>query len=85
MADDLVDTIKHQCPNNRIVYDRLDSDGRNALEQRQIDVSFGQDIIEYARSVKTPEELKAQLHSAFVCETALKEMKKTDSTRHIRK
>jgi len=75
-ADDLVDAIKHQCPNNRIVYDRLDSDGRNALEQRQIDVSFGQDIIEYARSVKTPEELKAQLHSAFVCETALKEMKK---------
>jgi Xaa-Pro aminopeptidase len=50
-------------------------DARIALEQRQISVSFGQDLIEYARCIKTSEELKAQLRSAQVCQTGLARLK----------
>ena len=74
-ADELADVIRANCGRDRIVVDRLDTDGRVALERRQIGVSFGQDIIEHARCIKTPEELKAQKHSAYVCQAALREMK----------
>lgn len=75
-ADELADVINERCANTRIVVDRLDTDGRHALEARNITVEFGQDVIEYARCIKTPEELKAQKHSAVVCESALYEMRK---------
>lgn len=74
-ANDLAEVIRQRCGNERIVTDRLDADGRKALEERQISVSFGQDVIEQARCIKTPEELKAQKHSALVCETALRAMR----------
>ena len=74
-ADELADVIRAYGGSNQIVVDRLDTDGRVALERRQIGVSFGQDIIEHARCIKTPEELKAQKQSAYVCQTALREMK----------
>ena len=44
-ADELADLIKERCLNNRIVVDRLDTDGRLALENRQISVGFGARII----------------------------------------
>lgn len=75
-ADELADVIGERCAGTRIVVDRLDTDGRHALEARNISVGFGQDVIEYARCIKTPEELKAQKQSALVCETALGEMRK---------
>lgn len=75
-ADELAEVIRQRCGNSRIVTDRLDGDGRAALEDRQISVSFGQDVIEYARCIKTPEELKAQKHSALVCQTALAAMRR---------
>lgn len=74
-ADELASVIHERCANNRIVIDRLDADGRFALERRQVNVSFGQDVIEYARCIKTTEELNAQAHSAVVCETALQMMR----------
>lgn len=74
-ADELADVIRQRCGNSRIAIDRLDADGRNALENRQITVEFGQDVIEYARCIKTSEELKAQKHSALVCDTALAAMR----------
>lgn len=70
-ANELADIISERCHNRQIVVDRLDMDVRTALEQRQVSVSFGQDVIEYARCIKTSEELKAQLHSAQVCQTGL--------------
>lgn len=70
-ANELADIISERCHNRQIVVDRLDMDARTALEERQVSVSFGQDVIEYARSIKTSEELKAQLHSAHVCEAGL--------------
>jgi Xaa-Pro aminopeptidase len=74
-AEELADAIKERCPNNRIVTDRLDGDPRRVLETHQINLSFGQDLIEYARCIKTPDELKAQKRSAHVCQTALRLMR----------
>jgi len=74
-AGDLAAVIAERCPNRRILIDRLDHDARTALEARQITVSFGQDVIEYARCIKTEEEAKAQARSALVCETGLARLK----------
>lgn len=74
-AAELADTIRECCPNNRIAVDRLDGDARAALETHQIVTSFGQDMVEYARCIKTPDEQKAQRRSALVCRTALSLMR----------
>jgi len=66
---------RQQLIESRIAIDRLDGDARDALEQRQVLVSFGQDVIEHARCIKTGEEQKAQARSAFVCETGLARLK----------
>ena len=74
-ADEVADVINERFPNRRIAIDRLDGDARDALERRQVSVSFGQDVIEHARCIKTSEEQKAQARSAFVCETGLARLK----------
>jgi len=74
-ADEVADVIGERFPNKRIAIDRLDGDARDALEKRQVSVSFGQDVIEHARCIKTSEEQKAQARSAFVCQTGLARLK----------
>ena len=74
-AEELADAIKAHCPSNRIAVDRLDGEPREILGSHQIDISFGQGLMEYARCIKTPEEQKAQLRAAHVCKTALKHMR----------
>jgi len=74
-ADEVADVIAERFPNQRIAIDRLDGDARNELEKRQVSVTFGQDVIEHARCIKTEEETKAQARSAFVCETGLARLK----------
>jgi len=74
-ADEVADVIKERFPSRRIAIDRLDGEARDALQRRQISVSFGQDVIEHARCIKTSEEQKAQARSAFVCETGLARLK----------
>ncbi|WP_419904975.1 M24 family metallopeptidase [Kiloniella sp.] len=74
-ADELASVIAERCGSSRIAIDKLEPDGRDALEARQVSTVFGQDIIEYARCIKTPEELVAQKHSATVCLTALRAMR----------
>ena len=74
-ADELAEVIAERCGGGRIALDRLEPDGRSALRERQISTVFGQDIIERARCIKTPEEQIAQQHSALVCLTALQAMR----------
>lgn len=74
-ADEIADVITDRFANQKIAIDRLDGDARRLLEKRQISVTFGQDIIEHARCIKTSEEQKAQARSAFVCETGLARLK----------
>ena len=74
-ADELADAIREHCPNERIGVDRLDGELRHALEERQISVSYGQDLVEYARCIKTPDELIVQRKNAQICQTALRLMR----------
>ena len=78
-AAELADEISERCPNRRIAVDRLDGDPRRALEAHGVEVSFGQDLVEYARRIKTVDELVAQRHSAAICTSALAQMR--DATR----
>ena len=78
-ADELADAIREHCPNSQVAVDRLDGELRHALEARQVTVSFGQDLVEYARCIKTPDELIVQRRNAQICQTALRLMR--DATR----
>lgn len=78
-AAELADEIDQRCGNRRLVVDRLDGDPRRALEAQGVEVSFGQDLIEYARRIKTVDELVAQRHAAAICASALAQMR--DATR----
>ncbi len=74
-AAELAEVITDRCPNQRLAVDRLDGDPRRALEAHGIDVSFGQDLVEYARRIKTVDELVAQRHAAAICTSALGQMR----------
>ena len=76
-ADELTDAIRERCPNTRIGTDRLDGDLRFALEQRQVTTQFGQDIVEYARMIKTQDEGIVQRRNAEICKKALHLMRNT--------
>jgi len=78
-ADELAEAVAQYCPNNRIGVDRLDGELRQALEARQIAVSYGQDLVEYARMIKTQDELIVQRKNAQICQAALHLMR--DATR----
>jgi Xaa-Pro dipeptidase len=74
-ADELADAIREYCPNGRIGVDRMDGELREALGRRQISVSFGQDLVEYARCIKTQDELTIQRRNARICTRALSLMR----------
>ena len=78
-ADELAEAIRERCPNARIGFDRLDGELQHALERRQVSVSYGQDLVEYARRIKTPDELIVQRRNAQICQKALHLMR--DATR----
>ena len=78
-AAELADEIVQRCGNRRLAVDRLDGDPRRALEAHGIEVSFGQDLVEYARRIKTVDEQVAQHHAAVICTSALAQMR--DATR----
>lgn len=78
-AAELADEIVQRCGNRRLAVDRLDGDPRRALEAHGIEVSFGQDLVEYARRIKTVDEQVAQRHAAVICTSALAQMR--DATR----
>ena len=78
-AAELTSEITQRCGNRRLAVDRLDGDPRRALEAHGIEVTFGQDLIEYARRIKTADELVAQRHTATICASALAQMR--DATR----
>ena len=70
-AAELADEVVQCCGNRRLAVDRLDGDPRRALESHGIEVSFGQDLVEYARRIKTADEQVAQRHAAVICTSAL--------------
>jgi Xaa-Pro dipeptidase len=71
-ADEIDDLIKALCgTNRRLAVDNLDVEGAAALQKRGISLFNGQEPMERARAIKSPEEVACQCHSIAVCETAL--------------
>ena len=75
-ADELLELIKQHCgTNNRIAVDKLDPLGVWALEERQIDIQDGQQVMEIAREVKNHLELAAMKESIAACQEGMRRMR----------
>ena len=77
-ADEIADLVaEHGGANRRLAVDRLDWKGYLALQRRGIEVIDGQQLIEHARCVKTPEELRAIRDAISACEQAIRIMRES--------
>ncbi len=63
----------HGC-GGRIAVDNMDVATANALQNRQIEVLPGQGVMEHARLIKSPEEIKAMRCAVAACELSVAEM-----------
>lgn len=57
--------------NRRLAIDRINPDGVDALTNLGIDVASGEAVMEHARTVKSPDELKAMRRAIAACEAAM--------------
>ena len=74
-ADEIADLVREfGGGNRRLAVDRLDWIGYLALRARDVDVAEGQSIVEQARRIKTPEELRAMRDAIGACERAMTTM-----------
>ncbi len=70
-ADEIADlTIRHGGGNRRVAVDRLDLAAYQSLRAAGVEVVEGHTLAEKARTIKTPEELKAMRASIAACEEA---------------
>ena len=60
--------------NRRVAVDRLDPAGCWALQDLQITIHSGQEVLEQARCIKAPVELEAMKASIAVCEESMRRM-----------
>jgi Xaa-Pro aminopeptidase len=75
-AAEIADLVScHGGGNRRLAADRLDFIGYRALEKLGIEVLDGQAIAETARSIKSPEELRAVREAIAACEAAVETMR----------
>ena len=76
-ADEIQDLMQQHCgANRRLAVDNLGIEGVAALQARGISLFNGQEPLEYARAIKSPEEIFCQSYSAAVCEAALYQLEK---------
>ncbi|SMF09521.1 dimethylsulfoniopropionate lyase DddP [Tistlia consotensis] len=64
----------HGGGNRRLAVDRLDPLGTRALEAEGIEILDGQEPMEMARHVKTPDEILAMRHAVAACEAGMAAM-----------
>lgn len=69
---DIVTT--HGGKNGKVAVDRLDSIGMSALAEHGFTIVNGQELLEYARSIKSAEELACIGAAMAVCETGMYRM-----------
>jgi Xaa-Pro aminopeptidase len=77
-ADEIAELVRKFGRGNRnLAVDRLDWMGFLALRERGIVVAEGQSIVEQARCIKTPEELRAIRDAVGACERAMATMRES--------
>ncbi len=67
---------EHAGSNRRLAVDRIEMAGLRALEKLGIEVSNGQEVTEFARVIKSPDEIKAMRCAIASCEASVAEMHK---------
>ena len=74
-ADEIADLTK-QAGGVRLAADKLNPEGAEHLRRAGIEVVGGEEVMEVARMIKCPEEIKAMRCAIFACDRALDEMKR---------
>jgi Xaa-Pro aminopeptidase len=69
---DLID--RHGGGNRRLAVDKINPHGVEALAELGVSVSSGEEVMEHARTVKCPDELKAMRRAVGACEAAMRVM-----------
>lgn len=71
-ANELADLIKkHGGGNTRIAVDKARQEGIAALKNHGFSIADGEEVMELARAVKCPDEIKAMRRSIAACEKAM--------------
>ncbi|MDZ3991316.1 dimethylsulfonioproprionate lyase DddP [Pseudomonas sp. Teo4] len=65
---------KHAGSNRRLAVDRIELAGVRALDALGIELCSGQEVTEFARAIKGPDEIKAMRCAVASCEAAVSEM-----------
>ncbi|HEV7252378.1 MAG TPA: Xaa-Pro peptidase family protein [Mesorhizobium sp.] len=74
-ADGIADLVKeHGGSERRIAVDHLNAEGAAALASRGVSIGNGEAVMENARLVKSPDEIRAMRRAVFACERAMGEM-----------
>ncbi|MET1412588.1 Xaa-Pro peptidase family protein [Roseibium sp. HPY-6] len=74
-ADELADLVKtYGGGNHRIALDKARREGVAALETHGLLFHDGEEVMELARAIKCPDEIKAMRRSIASCEAAMQEM-----------
>jgi Xaa-Pro aminopeptidase len=74
-AAEIADLLKaHGGGNRRLAIDRADREGIAVLEALGISLHDGQEVMELARAIKSPDEIKAMRCALATCEAAMRGM-----------
>ncbi|MEM1040112.1 MAG: Xaa-Pro peptidase family protein [Pseudomonadota bacterium] len=77
-ANDIADLMReHGGGNMRCAFDQVDSHGVPYLEKAGIEVVYGEEMMEEARKIKSPDELICMRRAIVACEAAMAEMERT--------
>ena len=61
--------------NRRVAFDRLDPLGLDLVRAEGIDVFEGEEVMQHARSVKSPDEIAGMTHALAVCDGGIARMR----------
>ncbi len=76
-AKDIAQLVReHGGGNTRCAFDQVDSHGIPCLQKQGIDVIYGEEMMEEARKIKSPDEILCMRRSIVACEAAMHEMEK---------
>ena len=74
-ADEIADVVRERSgPGARIAIDQAPMLGYKALEAHGIELGFGQEVMELARLIKGPDEIRAMRCAAHACHAAMADM-----------
>ncbi len=76
-ADEIADLVREFCgADKRLAIDHIDIEAAEALRKRGMKLHGGQQVMEFARSIKSPDEILCMRRAIHTCERAMDEMER---------